>query len=57
MQWSFGDLHVLDYETQDGDIMEAMALLDYSWEGHGLQQGDVITAIREVMRGKRYFSQ
>ena len=36
--------------TQDkaGEIMESMVVFDWSWEGHGLRKGDVITAIQGV---------
>ena len=38
----------------DGEIMESMTVLDYSWEGHGLQKGDVITSIQGVPVHKQY---
>ena len=35
-------------QNTDAEIMDSMVVSDYSWEGHGLQKGDVITAIQGV---------
>ena len=35
-------------QNTDAEIMEAMAVSDYSWEGHGLEKGDVTTATQGV---------
>ena len=35
-------------QNTDAEIMDSVVVSDYSWEGHGLQKGDVITAIQGV---------
>ena len=35
-------------QNTDAEIIDSMVVSDYSWEGHGLQKGDVITAIQGV---------